>query len=334
MVIYITEQGAVLSKKQGRLIISKNKNIISEIPLNKIEKVNLMGNISLTTPIINYFLDKKIEVIFMTQTGKYRGKLYTDEYRNVLLRLEQYKRSQDEEFKLKISKSIVIGKLKNSYDFLLSRSKYLPKGGLSKELAAIRKTIEKVEKGKNIDEVRGFEGIGTKYYFQGYKKLIKNKDFKFEKRTLHPPRDPISAMLSFGYYFLYNEVMAAINIVGLDPYFGNLHTIDISKKSLLFDLVEEFRNIIIDNFVLNLVNRNEITIKDFKKKEKEIIHFTDNGLKKFISKYETVLSQKMKYHLDDEVNYIRTIFQKQARHYARVVLGDEKEYIPFYRVGI
>ena len=333
MVIYITEQGAILSKNQGRLVITKDKTIISEIPLNKIEKVNLMGNISMTTPLINYFLDNEIEVIFMTKTGKYRGKLYTDEYRNVLLRLKQYEKAKDEKFKLKMSKSIVKGKLKNSYDFLLNRSKYLPKGSLSKELAAIRKTIERVEKGKNIDEVRGFEGIGSKYYFEGFKKLIKNKDFKFEKRTLRPPKDPVSAMLSFGYYFLYNEIMAAINIVGLDPYFGNLHTIDISKKSLLFDLVEEYRNIIIDSFVLKLINRNEITKNDFVKKEKEMIHFTDDGMKKFISKYEEMISNKLKYHLDDEVNYIRTIFQKQARHYARVVLGDENEYIPYHRVG-
>ncbi|AEX84847.1 CRISPR-associated protein Cas1 [Marinitoga sp. 1135] len=333
MILYITEQGAVLSKREGRLVISKENSIISEIPLNKIEKINLMGNISLTTPIISYFLDHEIEVIFMTKTGKYRGKLYTDEYRNVLLRLKQYERSYDEKFKLKISKAIVKGKLKNSYDFLINRSRYLPKGTLSKEIASIRKIIEKVDKGKNIDEVRGFEGIGSKYYFEGFKKLIKNENFKFEKRIMHPPRDPVNAMLSFGYYLLYNEVMAAINIVGLDPYFGNLHTIEISKKSLLFDLVEEFRNIIIDNFILKLINRNEISKDDFNKKDENIIYFTDEGMKKFISKYEEMISQKMRYHLDEETNYIRTIFQKQARHYARVVIGDEEEYIPFYRVG-
>jgi CRISPR-associated protein Cas1 len=293
MIVYITEQWAVLSKNQGRLVVSKGRDTISEVPLNKIEKVNLMGNISLTTPIINYFLDNNVEVIFMSRTGKYRGKLYTDEYRNVLLRLEQYKRSNDKDFKLKMAKSIVKGKLRNAYDFLALRSKYLPKGTLSNELASIRKTIEKVDKRDKIDEVRGLEGVGSKFYFQGFKKLIKNKDFKFEKRTLRPPKDPVSAMLSFGYYFLYNEVMAAINVVGLDPYFGNLHTVDISKKSLLFDLVEEFRNIIIDSFVLKLINRNEITIKDFKEKEENIVHFTDEGMKKFIAKYETMIANKM-----------------------------------------
>jgi len=40
----------------------------------------------------------------------------------------------------------------------------------------------------------------------------------------------------------------------------------------------------------------------------------------------------MKYHLDEEENYIRTIFQKQARLYARVVMDEEEEYIPFYKM--
>ncbi|ANQ54515.1 CRISPR-associated protein Cas1 [Thermosipho sp. 1063] len=332
MVIYITQQGTVLSKKQGKLIVSKEGNIISEIPLNKIDKVNLMGNISLTTPIINYFLNKKIEVIFMTQNGKYRGKLYTDDYKNVLLRLKQYERSSDKQFKLKMAKAIVKGKLKNYYDFLINKSKHLPKGQLGKEIATIRVMTSKIEQAKDIDVVRGLEGVDTKSYFKAFSRLIKNQNFKFEKRTMNPPKDPINAMLSFGYYLLYNEIMAAINIVGLDPYFGNLHTVEVSKKSLLFDLVEEFRNILIDSLVINMINRNEFNQSDFIKKEKNIVHFTEDGMKKFISKYEKWLGRKMRYHLDGETNYIRTIFQKQVRHYARVVLGDEDKYIPFYRV--
>jgi len=119
--------------------------------------------------------------------------------------------------------------------------------------------------------------------------------------------------------------------VGLDPYLGNLHTIDISKKSLLFDLTEEFRCIIVDNFVINAINRNEFTPKDFEEKDEGVIHFTKNAIKNFISKFEERLNTKMRYHLDDEENYIRTIFEKQARHYARVVLGEDEQYIPFFR---
>ncbi|KAF2961081.1 CRISPR-associated protein Cas1 [Fervidobacterium sp. 2310opik-2] len=329
MTVYIIEQGAVLSKKDGKMIVTKAKEIIGEFPLKKIERINLLGNITLTTQMINYCLDNKIEVIFMTQHGRYRGKLYTDEYRNVILRLKQYERASDEKFRLRIAKSIVRGKLKNYYEYLSQKAKRLPKGTLSEERAGLRVTIEKVEKAKTVNEVMGFEGIGSKIYFSGFKKCLKSDEFEFKGRTSHPPKDEINAMLSLGYYFLYTEMLLALNSVGLDPYLGNLHTIDVSKQSLLFDLVEEFRCIIIDNFVLKLVNLKTVTKEDFEKKENDIYYFSKDGIKKYISAYEEMMSQKLIYHLDGEENYIRTIFEKQARHYARVVLGEEDEYIPY-----
>ncbi|WP_448516983.1 CRISPR-associated endonuclease Cas1 [Pseudothermotoga sp.] len=332
MVVYITEQGAILSKDQGKLLVSKDGKIVAEFPLKKVEKVNLMGNISMTPHVINYFLDNKIEVVFMSQYGKYRGKLYTNEYRNVLLRLKQYERSLDESFRIRIAKAIVMGKLRNCYDYLVSRSKSLPRGVLSEEMASVRSVMEKLTQADTLEQIMGLEGIGSKYYFQAFAKLIKNEEFKFEKRIAHPPKDPINAMLSLGYSLLYNEIEAAMNAVGLDPYLGNLHTIDVSKKSLLFDLTEEFRNIVVDSFVVNLVNKDEITPNDFERVEEDVIYFTKDALKNFIAKFEARLNTKMRYHLDNEENYMRTIFEKQARHYAKVVLGEEPEYVPFHRV--
>lgn len=331
MVLYVTEQGALLSKELGKLIITKQGNVLAEIPLKKIEKVNLMGAISLTTQLINYFLDNGIEVVFMTQYGKYRGKLCVNEYRNVLLRLKQYERYNDPLFKLKMARAIVIGKMKNYYDFLISRSKNLPRGLLGEETAALRKIMEKVSTAESIESIIGLEGIGSRYYFQGFGKLFKNEQFKFEKRVAHPPKDPVNAMLSLGYSLLYNEVEAALNAVGLDPYLGNLHTVDVSKKSLLFDLTEEYRCILVDNFVVNAINRNEFTPEDFEEIDEGVLYFKKDALKRFITKFEERLNSKMKYHLDDEENYIRTIFEKQARHYARVVLGEDEQYIPYHK---
>ncbi|WP_448374522.1 CRISPR-associated endonuclease Cas1 [Fervidobacterium sp.] len=330
MIIYVLEQGAVVHKKDGRAVVTKAKTPIDEFPLKKIERIMLLGNITLTTGMINYCLDNKIEVVFMTQHGRYRGKLYTDEYRNVLLRLKQYERANDEAFKLKMAKSIVVGKLKNSYDFLQKKSKRLPKGLLGEERAAIKAIMEKVGNAKNVDQVRGFEGIAAKYYFNGFKKCLKNEELEFNGRSAHPPKDEVNAMLSFGYHFLYVEILLAMNAVGLDPYFGNLHVVDVSKLSLLFDFVEEFRAILVDNFVLNAVNTKLFDKSDFERRENNICYFTKDGMKKFIVEFDKVLSQKIQYHLDDEINYVRTIFEKQARHYARVVHGDENQYIPFY----
>ncbi len=332
MYVYITDQGAVISRRRGRIVISKYGQILSSIPEKKITKLCLMGNISLTTHAIHFFLDYGIDVIFMTQFGRYRGKLYKEEYRNVLLRLGQYEKAKDELFQLKMAKSIVAGKLKNYQDYLFWKRKNTTKGALSQEIASIRSIIEKIDNAKDINNVRGLEGIGTKFYFSGLKKLIKNPDFVFTKRIAHPPKDRINSLLSFGYSMLYNEVLAAMNNVGLDPYFGNLHTVEISKKSLLFDMVEEYRCLVIDDFIIKLVNRNEVNKDDFEEVEKDVYHFTHSAMKKFLSKYERVLSEKRKYHLDDENNFIRIIFEKQARQYARVILGDAQHYIPYKKI--
>ncbi|MGC9796600.1 CRISPR-associated endonuclease Cas1 [Fervidobacterium riparium] len=330
MTLYLTEQGAVLHKKEGRLVIQKGQREIEEFPLKKIERIMILGNITLTTAMTNYCLDNKIEVIFMTKHGRYRGKLYTDEYRNVLLRLAQYARAQDEKFKTDIAKAIVLGKLKNSYNLLNQKAKKLPKGLLGEEKAAIQAIMNKVKSAKNVDQVRGYEGIAAKYYFLGVKKCIKNDELQFNGRTAHPPKDEINAMLSMGYHFLYVEMLLAMNAVGLDPYFGNLHTLDVSKHALLFDLIEEYRAIIVDNFVINASNLRIFTKSDFEYKENDICYFSKEGMKKFIALFEEHIRQKLPYHLDDETNYIRTIFEKQARHYSRVVLGEEKHYIPYY----
>ena len=328
MILYITEQGSTLSKKGNRVIIMKGKQKIDEIPLRKIEKINLLGNIGLTTPVISFFLKNEIEVVFMSRYGKYKGKLYREDYRNVKLRLSQYEKSKIVEYQIKMSRDIVRGKLQNYYDFLNKKKKHIVSGKLGKQTASLRIIIEKLDNVNEIEKIRGLEGIGSKIYFSGYKELIKNPDFRFQKRIAHPPKDRINALLSFGYSRLYNEVEAAMNAVGLDLYFGNLHTLETSKKSLLFDLVEEYR-VLIDQFILNMINRAEIKKEDFEIEEKDVVNMTKDGLKKFIWKYEMLLKQKRLYEIDGEQNLLRTIFEKQSRQYAQVVKEEKKEYQSF-----
>jgi CRISPR-associated protein Cas1 len=70
-------------------------------------------------------------------------------------------------------------------------------------------------------------------------------------------------MLSFGYSLLTQEVISAVNTVGLDPYMGFLHHPRIGRPSLALDLIEEFRTPIVDSLVLKLVFTNSFSPKDF-----------------------------------------------------------------------
>jgi len=70
-------------------------------------------------------------------------------------------------------------------------------------------------------------------------------------------------MLNYSYAILASEVLKSLHTSGLDPYAGFLHSDRYARKSLVFDLMEEFRQQIVDKSVLKLINRNQIEKDDF-----------------------------------------------------------------------
>jgi len=63
--------------------------------------------------------------------------------------------------------------------------------------------------------------------------------------------------LNYGYGVLYGQVEAVLLLAGLDPYAGFLHTDRSGKLSMAFDLIEEFRQPVVDRTVFALFNRGE-----------------------------------------------------------------------------
>ena len=113
---------------------------------------------------------------------------------------------------------------------------------------------------KKLDELRGVEGMASKIYFSALPELI---DTTRWTRSQHPAAYPVNALLNYGYAFLEREVRIAIALSGMDARFGFFHSNDGRKDSLVYDLMELFRQPIIDRLVLNLVNRKMISPENF-----------------------------------------------------------------------
>ena len=96
------------------------------------------------------------------------------------------------------------------------------------------------------DELRGYEGTAASQYFGVWDELIfQQKDvFYLHTRNRRPPTDACNAMLSFVYTILGNDVAAALEAAGLDPYVGFLHTDRPGRASLALDLMEELRPVL------------------------------------------------------------------------------------------
>ena len=73
-------------------------------------------------------------------------------------------------------------------------------------------------------------------------------------------------MLNYGYAILESEVTKNILLSGLDPYCGFLHFDMPNRTSLTYDLMEEFRQQLVDKVVFTLINHKQVSLEDLDKK--------------------------------------------------------------------
>ncbi len=351
-VLYLLEQNASLSKEGGRLVIKKEGSVSQTVHLFKLDQIVLFGNIFLTPAVIRYLLKEGIDTAFMTRRGKYLGRLQSALGKNIVLRREQFRKMEDPAFCLRTAKSIVKGKLSNLRAVLMRLNRTRENIELDDQILSLRNLMSKIDEADNIESLRGYEGRGTAIYFEGFSKGFLTDDFEFPGRARRPPTDPVNALLSLGYTLLLNQVIASVNLVGFDPYFGSLHSMDYGRPSLALDLMEEWRPTIVDTLVLSVLNLKVLSPSDFEERpwieeevdggsvdvegdsserprEKKVsVILTDNGFRKFITQYERKISQKVQYHLTgDQLSY-RDCVREQVRHFARYLRGEEDEYKP------
>ena len=116
-------------------------------------------------------------------------------------------------------------------------------------------------------------------------------DFKFHGRNRRPPRDPINVIISLGYTFLTKEICSALESESFEPYLGFLHGIRYGRKSLALDIVEEFRQPVIDRMALKMFNKRMLSKYDFENEDDRVILNTD-GFRKFCTEYEKWMAGK------------------------------------------
>ncbi len=263
MIVYIKTQGAKIIKEGRHLLVKKGDDIYNTLFTYKLDQLLLFGNIEITHPALCVLMKNNIDTVFLTQYGRYLGRLASPESKNVFLHKKQYQMLDDSDFGLKLAKNIVSGKLANMSTLMMriKRSKNATEAGNKSK--QIRDLFEGLNKAETIDSIRGYEGRGSAIYFSGFR-LGFTENTTFTRRIRRPPTDPVNSVLSLLYTFLMNRVYAAVRIAGLDPYPAFLHTIDYGRYSLVLDLMEEFRSIIVDSLVLSLFNLKILQKPDFR----------------------------------------------------------------------
>ncbi len=333
--LYVTTPESYLSLEGETVVVLNQDKILGKIPLHNLESIVSFGYTGASPALMGECAKRNISICFMTSSGRFLARVSGKVYGNVLLRKEQYRLSDNKEQSCQISKNFIIGKVFNSR-WVIERVKRehslsVDCNKLKKVSLLLRNIINLIRECDSNEQLRGFEGEAASLYFSVFDDMILNQKehFYFKGRNKRPPLDRVNAMLSFVYTLLANNISSAIETVGLDPYVGFLHTDRPGRISLALDLMEEFRPIMADRFVLSLINKRMISPDGFSIRENGSVEMSEESRKIILTQWQQRRKEKIKHPFIEEKIEWGMVPYVQALLLARFIRGDLDAYPPF-----
>lgn len=292
--IYLLSAGSQLRKNGGRIeILEKAQQRIYSILPQDVDSVVAGGHTQISTEAMYLLLENNCRITYIDRRGRIMAYL-GDGHQSLEKLLLQQKAFASPCIVMKLINDTIGSKIANQRKLLA----YYASSMNDYELWAAVKTIkiyeQKLQHCLSVESARGIEGIASKVYFEAFGNIFDAKRWDWQGRNRRPPRDPINSMLSYGYAFLEREVRTGIAGTGLDPRIGFFHSNNGRKDSLVFDLMEMFRQNIIDKFVLKLINRHSFYPIDFTVDEETGCRLTEAAGKHWIRYYEDYMEEKRK----------------------------------------
>jgi CRISPR-associated protein Cas1 len=318
--LYLTEQGSVLRKTGDRLVVEKNHQVLLEVPCLKLNSVLIFGNVQVTTQALVELLDHGIEFALLSMSGKLRGQLTPPKGRNVPLRMRQYEAAHDEPLCLDLAREVIRGKIESSVAVLRRYKRNHPEALAPDDIEELERSLSTVDAVGSADSLRGVEGSAAARYFKAFGSLVP-PHLGFDGRNRRPPRDPVNALLSFGYVLVGNEIQSLLAGMGFDPYLGFYHRLDYGRPSLALDLLEEFRAALVDRWSLNLLNLGILKSDDFTTTAEGGVLLGREGIRRYLPAYEKELATPLS--IDGEALTFRQLFRRQAERLQRALTSGE-----------
>jgi CRISPR-associated endonuclease Cas1 len=326
--LYITEQGSFLKVQRQQFQVFYQQQLRCKVPANRVSHIVLFGCCNLSHAAVGLALSRQIPVMFLSQRGRYFGRLQAEGNAKVEYLSRQVECSLNPVFTRQQAENIVRAKLHNSRALLLKLNRRRPTQEAEIAIDFLANLMDKLGDAESMDALRGYEGKAASVYFQGLGSLLA-EPFTFEKRTKRPPKDPVNSLLSLGYTLLSQNIYSFIQSLGLHTHFGNLHVPRDNHPALVSDLMEEFRAQFVDSFVAYLVNSKIFTLDDFTPPDAQGgVYLHPDSLKKFLKHWEDKLQTEITHpQTGYQVTYRRCL-ELQVREYMTCLIGKIEAYRP------
>ncbi len=184
---------------------------------------------------------------------------------NVLLRREQYRLADDQEYSAKMATSFVTGKIVNCRTVLRGalrdHSGKMNESMLRKSIDDLSRSLRSLELNQTLDEVRGLEGDAAHNYFNIFDHLIvaQKRIFLFRNATVVRRWTKLIAYCHFYIRFWCMIAGARWNRLVWIRLWAFSIAIDRDVPAWPLDLMEEFRPFLADRLALSLSSPVRLT---------------------------------------------------------------------------
>lgn len=307
--LHISHQGGRLRLRAGRLILTDAEgNAVSSIPARKVRRVVVHGNVGFTTPALTFLLKNRGSIHFISVSGDYYGQASATPLPDPWRIKQQL--SLAAEKRLQIGKAILKAKVR-------SQAEYLRRSGADASVSWLPDWSERLCAARNLDELRGLEGLASRSYFSAIARHLQGHGFYGRRRR--PPPDPVNAALSYGYAILLSLVTSALLAAEIHPEIGILHATGRRRPALALDLMEEFRVPVVDAPVFRSFRRGWLSKSDVRHTNNGVL-LTTEGKKKLIKTLESRLEFMP---AGSKESYGQLMFTQAERLASAIVHGKE-----------
>lgn len=333
--LYLTTPETYLRLDNDTLRVEVERETRLRVPLHHLTAVVCFGHIGLSTPLMHRLAQGGIALVLLDDNGRFQARLEGAVSGNVLLRQAQFQCASHPVFTLDMARTFVAGKIKNTRQVLQRGARDTKTEEDAKVLSRLADnlaaSLRALPDATSLDIVRGLEGEAARQYFSGLTLLVRpelRETFRMDGRNRRPPRDSFNAMLSFLYAMWMNDCRSALEAAGLDPQVGFLHALRPGRAALALDLMEEFRPWA-DRLALTLINRGQLTAKDFSVREGGGVSLAPDARKAVVVAYQERKRDEINHPLLAQSVPLGLVPLVQARLLARALRDEAAPYVPF-----
>lgn len=331
--LYVLTQGAWLSK-EGECVELRTESGRKTLPIHLLRGgIVTFGNVIVTPFLMGHCVRNHVPITCLTEHGAFLAQIGGGPGGNVFLRRRQHTLSADPEASARLASRFLVGKLANTRAILRRGARERPEAARPLNDAAdlITHHLRAItaQPPPPLETLRGIEGDAAARAFAVFRHLLAPSGLPFPGRVRRPPTDPANALLSFLYTLLAHDCATALLAAGLDPQLGFLHRDRPGRPSLALDLMEELRPLLADRLAIALLNRRQLTAKDFAVDPTHAHRLTDDARKTTLVAWQERKKTTIVHPYTRESIPLGLIPLTQATLLARHLRGDLEDYPPF-----